>query len=90
MKDKTAFSSYNNVVLVKELLLPLPLALAFLKNKILSSKSKKGNHDQELSEHSIYFYYETLNFDTLLHLLFKNLLSDLNLFSKNANKLYKS
>lgn len=33
---------------------------------------------------------KTLDFDTLLHLLFKNLLSDLHLFSKNANKLHKS
>lgn len=41
-------------------------------------------------KHNIYFYMKTLNFDTLLPLLFKNLLSYLNLFSKNANKLYKS
>lgn len=48
----TAFSiSYNNVLLGRELLLPLPLASAFSKNEILPSKSKKGNHDQGLSEH---------------------------------------
>ena len=55
--------SYSKVLLVREgRFSPLLPASSFTKNKILLSKSQKGNQDQGLSEHNIYFYYENIKF----------------------------